>query len=273
MIARDSRQGFLGPNARDRLDAHRVGVVGCGGGGSHVIQQLAHVLVPQLTVFDPQCVEETNLNRLVAAREDDIGKPKLDVAARVISGLVPMDQIRLIPKVWQHAENELRLCDVVIGCVDSAQQRRELEAVCRRWLIPYVDIGLGIWPSDQPHEDTLVAGQVALSVPGAHCLECFGIVSEAEIAKDLANYGDRAPMPQVVWSNGVLASIAVGWVVELITGWKKNPSPHRFLRYDSSGSVTPASELRFILPPTCPHYPLDEIGPIQIVPFVPRSRP
>lgn len=267
MMNRDSRQGFLGPQARKRLNTARVGVIGYGGGGSHVVQQLSHVLVPNLTVFEPQNLEDTNLNRLVGAREDDVGKPKLAIANRVIEGLMPMESIELVPSTWQESPEKLRRCHVVVGCVDSAQQRDELERECRRWLIPYIDIGLGVTLPDNEHDDPLVAGQVAMSVPGEHCLWCFGVVTEAALAREAGNYGDKAPAPQVVWSNGVLASLAVGMVVEMITGWKKTPSPHRMLRYDSSGLVAPPVELPYRLPALCRHFELAQAGGVNLIPI------
>jgi len=38
-----SRQNFLGPRAQDILVNTRAAIVGLGGGGSHIAQQLAHI--------------------------------------------------------------------------------------------------------------------------------------------------------------------------------------------------------------------------------------
>lgn len=262
MTERDARQGFLGPHARERLNAARVGLVGFGGGGSHVGQQLAHVKVPKLTVFEHDTVAGTNLNRLVGAREVDVGKPKLDVARRVIEGLMPLDEVRLIPARWQEAADKLRECDAVVGCVDSALERDQLERECRKWLIPYVDIGLGIFMPAVDGEDPELAGQMAVSIPGEHCLRCFGVVTDAALRGEAKGYGDGDPASQVVWPNGVLASLAVGAIVELITGWRKKCVEHRILRYEANGLVGPPREFEFMkLPATCPHYDLKNAGP------------
>jgi tRNA A37 threonylcarbamoyladenosine dehydratase len=39
-VDRYSRQSFLGPDAEARIPRCTVGVVGLGGGGSHIVQQL-----------------------------------------------------------------------------------------------------------------------------------------------------------------------------------------------------------------------------------------
>jgi len=54
-----------------------------GGGGSHIVQQLAHLGVGNFVLVDPDHVEETNLNRLVGATNKDAAKatPKTTVSA------------------------------------------------------------------------------------------------------------------------------------------------------------------------------------------------
>ena len=42
-VDRYSRQSFLGPDSEALISRCTIGVPGLGGGGSHVIQQLAHV--------------------------------------------------------------------------------------------------------------------------------------------------------------------------------------------------------------------------------------
>jgi tRNA A37 threonylcarbamoyladenosine dehydratase len=38
-----SRQSFLGPDSQQIIEAATVGVVGLGGGGSQIVQALAHI--------------------------------------------------------------------------------------------------------------------------------------------------------------------------------------------------------------------------------------
>jgi len=84
MSARFDSQGFLGLHSEITLANARVGVVGVGGGGSHMIQQLAHIGVGTILVADPDVVEDRNLNRLVGAGWWDVGAkaPKVAVAER-----------------------------------------------------------------------------------------------------------------------------------------------------------------------------------------------
>ena len=48
-----------------------VGVLGAGGGGSILIEQLAHLGVGQITAVDPDIVKRHNLSRIMGASERD----------------------------------------------------------------------------------------------------------------------------------------------------------------------------------------------------------
>ena len=61
MSGRFSRQTFLGPASQASFEKCRTGVVGLGGGGSHVVQQLAHIGFENFVLFDPDVVKDVNL--------------------------------------------------------------------------------------------------------------------------------------------------------------------------------------------------------------------
>src|SRR4029079_1904858 len=86
-----TRQGFLGEDAQEWIARCVVGVVGLGGGGAHIVQQLAHVGLPRYVLYDGDCVDESNLNRLVRANVIDAKAetPKLHIAKTTIWGLQP----------------------------------------------------------------------------------------------------------------------------------------------------------------------------------------
>lgn len=105
--------------------------------------------------------------------------------------------------------------DVEVGFAE----RRELEIACRRHLIALIDVGMDVYVvGDEPPR---MGGQVILSMPGAPCMTCLGFLNEATLAREAGAYGDAGPRPQVVWSNGVLASTAIGIAVDLLTDWTR----------------------------------------------------
>src|SRR5438132_32011 len=56
-----------GPTGQARLRALRVAIVGLGGTGSQVVQQLAHLGVRSFVLIEDDRVEESNLPRLAGA--------------------------------------------------------------------------------------------------------------------------------------------------------------------------------------------------------------
>jgi tRNA A37 threonylcarbamoyladenosine dehydratase len=76
-------------NSKRGAGRSRAALVGLGGGGSHVAQQLAHIGLGNFLLIDPDFIEDTNLNRLVGATLEDVklGTAKVDIAERVIKGV------------------------------------------------------------------------------------------------------------------------------------------------------------------------------------------
>jgi hypothetical protein len=259
---RFSRQSFLGPQSQALLETVRIGIVGLGGGGSHIVQQLAHIGVQHFNCFDGDVVDDSNLNRLVGALASDPScqTPKIEVAQRVITGLTPEADIVVHRGHWQEHAELLEQCDLVFGSVDTFAGRRNLEATCRRYLIPYIDIGMDVHiVGDEPPR---MAGQVLLSLPGQPCMHCLGFLNEKRLAQEAARYGEAGGRPQVVWPNGVLASTATGLAIELLTSWTGRKDQTVYLSYDgNTGSVTPHPRLAYMDNQVCSHFPLNEVGP------------
>jgi molybdopterin/thiamine biosynthesis adenylyltransferase len=173
------RQCFPGENSIPILERSRVAVVGLGG-GSQIARQLSRLCVGEFVLIDLDVVEDTNLNCLVGATQQDVarGAAKASVSARVIVGVIPCARIWAEPTRWQACATALRSCDVVFGCVDSIAERTQLETASRRYLIPYMDIGMDV---HKINEGVFIGGQVALSLHGGPCLRCMGIVTDTAL--------------------------------------------------------------------------------------------
>lgn len=262
-----SRQSFLGPNSQQHIAACVVGIAGLGGGGSHIVQQLAHIGFMNYVLFDRDAIEESNLNRLVSGTMQDVieRRLKIEIARRLILGIRPCANVRVIADVWQNQAEALKGCDIVFGCVDGFDQRRQLEATTRRFLIPLIDIGMDVYRT--PGCAPSISGQVILSMPGHACMTCMGFLNERNLAKEAAAYGNAGAHPQVIWSNGVLASIAVGVAVDLVTDWSQTLRGPVYLSYRGNlGTVAVDPTLRFA-PCTCCHFPFREAGPVAFRPL------
>jgi hypothetical protein len=222
---------------------------------------LAHIGFTRFSLFDHDTVEDTNLNRLVGATDKDAkrSKPKVAVAARLIKGVNPHAVVDEVKSRWQDAAEQLHACDILLGCVDSYAERRDIEIAARRYLIPYLDIGLDV--NKNGDEPPRMAGQVILSMPGELCMSCMGFLTETKLAREAERYGVAGPRAQVVWANGLLASTAVGLAVDLITDWTRSLRKPVYLSYDSNtGTVQPHKRLEYVQNQTCSHFPLSQVG-------------
>lgn len=274
MTKRFARQGFLGEMSESVISSARVALVGYGGGGSHIGIQLAHIGFRDVTVVDPDIVEESNLNRLIGAVAHDAASqtPKVDVARRVIKGVNPEAHPTACQAPWEQELERLRATDILIGCVDSFAQRAAIERFARRFLIPYVDIGMDVRAREG---DFQIIGQVVLSSPGNPCLRCLGIIDDQLLQNEerARQYGEAGSRPQVVWPNGVLASTAVGLVVQLLTPWTHSRAVE-YLEYDGNeGTLRRAPRLRTILASSmeCSHYADRDVGDPLFVVRSPRD--
>src|SRR5512136_1109406 len=61
-----------------RLFRAHVAVIGCGGLGGYVIEELARLGVGRITAIDPDVFEEHNLNRQLFSSPENLGKPKVE---------------------------------------------------------------------------------------------------------------------------------------------------------------------------------------------------
>ncbi|MFZ5674344.1 MAG: HesA/MoeB/ThiF family protein [Pseudomonadota bacterium] len=256
------RQSFLGPNSERRLAATTVGLVGVGGGNSHVAQQLAHVGIGNFVLADGDRISLTNLNRLIGGTWWYVLKRtvKVEIMKRMIKAINPKARVEIHRKQWQLAGDALKRCDVIVGGLDNVRGKDELDAFCRRFLIPYIDQGMDVHELGAGHGH-LVAGQVVLSQAGSPCLRCLGIVTDEGLADEARKYGAAGGRPQVVWSNGVLASLAVGLVVQLVAPWSRRSRAGAYLSYDgNAGVVSESDRFRRMSAVSCPHFPPAAVG-------------
>lgn len=260
-MSRLDRQSFLGPNSDAILKAATIGIIGLGGGGSHIVQRTAHMGIGGYVNADPDVIEDTNTNRLIGGTLGDVAAnlPKVAIAERLIRGLQPEARIISVQGDWHDAVEDLKLCDIIVGAVDGFSEREQIERFARRHLIPYIDVGMDV--HDLGKKGYLVSGQVILSMPGAPCMRCCGFITDERLEQEAKHYGAAGSRPQVVWSNGVLASTAVGVLTQVLTPWHQDPPSFVFMDYDGNkGTVTRNARMDLLKNHVCPHHPPDETG-------------
>ncbi len=138
----------LGQGTLQRLRGMRVGVVGCSGTGSIVIELLVRNCVGELVIVDDDVIEAKNLNRIVNGTKADADKKRAKVNA--IADAIQRAGLETGVEKHQAQTDSKRVvsalidCDVIFGCVDSARGRYHLECIASAYLIPYFDVGVNI---------------------------------------------------------------------------------------------------------------------------------
>ena len=233
----------FGADTYNRLRSLRIGVVGCSGTGSPLIEQLARNCVGELVLVDPDRVEEKNLNRILNATMEDArqGSYKVDVAARSIRAMglntrVETHPCSLFDPVAVHA---IASCDVVFGCMDSIDGRHLLNKLATFYLIPYFDLGVKLEADGRGGVDQ-VCGTVHYLQPGGSSLLSRHVYTMDQVRAaglyrtDPTTYrtqlgegyihGVRENRPAVVQLNMLLASLAVNEFLARLHPFRIDPN-------------------------------------------------
>lgn len=124
----------------------RVGVVGCSGTGSWVIEMLTRLGVGRLVLIDPDRVELHNLNRIVhaSAAHAAAAKSKVSVLSEAVerAGLGTTVDALAIDVMSAQAVEALSKCDVVFGCTDAIDAREVLNRITVYYQVPLIDVGV-----------------------------------------------------------------------------------------------------------------------------------
>ena len=140
-----------------RLCRSRVAVIGCGGLGGYLLEELARLGVGTLVAVDPDIFEEHNLNRQLLATPANLGHSKVAAAVARIGAVNPA--VTVIPHQCAFGpENGRELlggAQVVLDALDSIPARLALDAACAELGLPLVHGAIGGW-----------YGQVATLLPG-----------------------------------------------------------------------------------------------------------
>jgi molybdopterin/thiamine biosynthesis adenylyltransferase/proteasome lid subunit RPN8/RPN11 len=223
----------------------RIGIVGLGGTGSIVLQELAHLGVTDFLLLDPDVVEETNLNRLIGATPSDVGLPKVEVAKKWAQRINPKIRVDARQESVLKVRPALSLADTdfVFCCTDSHGSRAVLNQFAYQYLVPMIDIGVVIAVCE--NTITHLAGRTQMLAPGLACLVCANLLDPEEIRRDLLTdfqrqadpyiLGNTEPAPAVVSLNATISSMAVTMFLNACTGI---PGSARFLNYNAMTGIS-----------------------------------
>jgi hypothetical protein len=240
----DRQVRFLGEAGQAQLAGARVAVIGLGGVGSMVVQDLVRMDVGSLLLVDSDRLEESNLSRVITAVFRDVArKPaKTKLAGRYASLVNPNSSCELVQDdvAYEQVADKLVDCDFIFLCADTMRARLVVNAIVNQHLVPAVQIGSKILLAKEGGDLEQFYSVVRHMRPGCGCLLCNGLISGHRLAIEekseadwrAQNYGAEAPNPSVITLNGIGASRATNdFLMDFVATDVKRPSAAYYM-YD-----------------------------------------
>ncbi|MFO1468787.1 MAG: molybdopterin-synthase adenylyltransferase MoeB [Steroidobacteraceae bacterium] len=208
----------IGPEGQRRLKRARVLVVGAGGLGCPAALYLAAAGVGRIGIADDDRVDRSNLHRQILFEDADVGRLKVEAAARRLGAQNP--DIEVVPLPCRiEPQNALAVFagyDLVLDGSDRLATRYVTNDAC-------VILGKP-WVSAAIHR---FEGQAMVYVPGqGPCYRCLFPDATDGVVPNCAEAGVLGVLP------GVLGSLQATEAIKLILGLG-TPLTGRFLTYDS----------------------------------------
>lgn len=188
----------------EQLQLHRskVAVIGCGGLGGYIIEELARLGIGWIVAIDPDIFEEHNLNRQLLSSPGALGKAKVEAARARVNEINPAVTITPIKDAFCTANGRelLEGVTVAVDALDSIAYRLELAETCTELGIPMVHGAIGGW-----------YGHVATQLPGDTTVQNIyrNWVEGKGIEKHLGN---------PAFTPAVVASMEVAEVCKIVLG-------------------------------------------------------
>jgi len=189
-LLRYSRQIMLPQveiEGQQKLLDSKVLIVGAGGLGSPASIYLAAAGVGQITIYDDDEVDLSNLQRQIAHHTDDIGADKVISTQQTLKRINPDVKVFAVKQrlEGEQLKQEVKKADIVLDCCDNFSTRFSVNAACVEHKTPLVS-GAAI----------RFEGQVAVFTPGSDDSPCYNCL-----------YADNGEEMQNCATNGVIAPV------------------------------------------------------------------
>ena len=180
-------------------------IIGAGGLGSPASIYLAAAGVGQITIYDDDEVDLSNLQRQIAHHTDDIGTDKVISTQQTLKNINPDTKVVAVKQRLEadQLKKEVINADVVLDCCDNFTTRFAVNAACVEHKTPLVS-GAAI----------RFEGQVAVFTPGRADSPCYNCLyaDNGEEMQNCATNGVIAPV------TGIIGSIQAMEAMKLIMG-------------------------------------------------------
>lgn len=247
------------------IEHSRVAIVGVGGTGSSVAEQLARLGVQDVLLVDPDDFESSNLTRMYGTFADPsdtywwqfwkrkpVSQKKVDLVAAHLRRINPKLRVKTATQsiVQDSAAKLLRDRDVIFLCTDEHWGRSVVNQIAYQYMIPTINLGMAITAQNSSIESGV--GTVDVLFPDKSCLWCKQFLNSKRISAESMPSADRAnrleegyvqnidtKQPSVISINTTVAGMAVTQFLQLLTGFQGDFGDVERLNYNVlEGRVT-----------------------------------
>lgn len=192
----------FGAKGQTQLKQSHVLIIGMGGLGAPIALYLAAAGVGEITIFDGDKVDVTNLQRQVIFNQADVGKPKADCAKQHMQALNPHIKINSVPDFFSQTHDSYVHSGIslVLDCTDNFASRYLINDICVEKKVPWVYASI--------HQ---FSGQCVLFTPGNACFRCL-FPAPPESAPDCNTAGVIGVLP------GLLGLFEANEAIKYLTG-------------------------------------------------------
>ncbi len=238
----DRQVRAFGGDVQRVLARLRVGVVGCGGTGSAITEQLVRLGIRSLLLVDPDILSDSNVTRVYGSNPNDVTRPKVEVLTEHVQRIAPDARIdAVVGSVTQESvARRLPECDVVFGCTDDNAGRLVLSRFSSQYITPVIDLGVLLSSSEGQLQG--IDARVTILMPGNACLVCRNRIDLARAQAELLDPNERESLqaegyapelgevePAVVPYTSLVAGFAVAELLERLIGYGPSSEPGELL--------------------------------------------
>jgi molybdopterin-synthase adenylyltransferase len=181
----------FGIKGQELISGLTIGIIGLGGTGSSIAEQLAREGVTKFILVDHDKFEKSNKTRIYGSYEDTKNIFKVEIAKKNIAKIQPNAKIITLAKnvISQEILSKLRDCDIIFSCVDTHSSRSVINEIAYQLYIPVIDIGVGLNVGNEKIQGGFV--RASLIGPTLPCLYCMGIINSERILSESLDKQER----------------------------------------------------------------------------------
>ena len=233
----------FGEDVQQTLGMLKIAIVGAGGTGSAVAEQMVRLGTRNLLLVDIDRLSASNITRVYGSTTAQVGKHKITVLAEHLQAIAPDLQCNTINGMCtcETVARALANVDLVFGCTDDNAGRLVLSRLSTYYLVPVIDVGV-LLSSNAQGLLTGIDGRITILSPGNACLVCRNRIDIARASAEVQTPQERkrlaeegyAPAlggvePAVVTFTTMVAATAVGELLERLVGYGHPTRPSEVL--------------------------------------------